>query len=145
MIREATVDDVPSLVEMGARFIAETVYRNHVAINPRALANLMLMLIDSSGGAVFVSELDGKPVGMIGAQVYPHPMSMEFIGAELFWWVEPDARGKGSGIKLLKKAEEWADERGAVRMQMIAPNDKVGRVYAALGYTKIEEQYQRDI
>ena len=145
MIREATVDDVPSLVEMGARFIAETGYRNHIAINPRALANLMIGLIDAVSGVIFVSEKDGKPVGMIGAHVYMHPMSLESVGAETFWWVEPEARGKGSGIRLLKKAEAWADERGAVRMQMVAPNERVAKVYSALGYTKIEEQYQKDI
>ena len=145
MIREATVDDVPSLVEMGARFISETGYRNHLAINSTALADLMLKLIDATAGVIFVSEMDGKTVGMIGAHVYMHPMSWESVGAETFWWVEPEARGKGSGIRLLKKAEAWADDKGAVRMQMVAPNEKVAKVYAALGYTKIEEQYQKDI
>lgn len=145
MIREATIDDVPSLVEMGKRFISETNYNRQIATNPTALADLMMRLIHATAGVIFVSEMNGKAVGMIGAHVYMHPMSWECCGAETFWWVEPEARGKGSGIRLLKKAEQWADEKGAVRMQMVAPTEKAARVYTALGYVKLEEQYQKDI
>jgi len=34
---------------------------------------------------------------------------------------------------------------GAVRMQVIAPNDRVARAYKARGYDKLEEHYQRNL
>lgn len=143
MIRDATLADISVLVDMGGRFIHSTSYFGRFANNANARRELMERLIDHPDGALFVSEKDGIVVGMIGVYAYQHPWSGERIGGEVFWWVDPEARG--CGMQLLRRAEKWADEAGCVRFQMIAPNDKVARVYKHLGYAKIEECYQRDI
>jgi GNAT superfamily N-acetyltransferase len=101
----------------------------------------MRRLIDEPYGAIFVSERRGKVAGMIGVCAYPHLWSGQLIGSELFWWVDPEARG--SGIKLLRRAEEWMERNGCSAVQMIAPNDRVARVYKRLGYAKLEEGWQR--
>jgi GNAT superfamily N-acetyltransferase len=81
-------------------------------------------------------------VGMIGVHIFNHPMSGEKIGCEAFWWVEPEARGGGLG--LLKRGEAWLKAMGAKRIQMIAPNERVARLYRRRGYSKTEEHYQKD-
>jgi len=143
MIREAVAADIPRLVEMGRRFIRESSYRGRIAINGNALKRLMVRLIETPASAVFVSELDGRVIGMVGVHLYGHPMSEELVAGEAFWWVEPEARG--GGLKLLRRAESWAKNMGAVHMQVIAPNDRVARAYKARGYDKLEEHYQRSL
>lgn len=143
MIREATIDDVPRLVEMGGRFVGSSNYCGRLANNPRAQCDMMLRLIGHCDGKVFVSEKDGSVTGMVGVAAFMHPWSGEWMAEEVFWWVEPEARGPG--IKLLKRAEQWANDKSCVRMRSSAPNGRVARAYRALGYTKIEEAYLKDI
>lgn len=143
MIRQATAEDLGTLVEMGLRFIASTSYRGRLAANPGQIAHLMQGLIWADDGTLLVAEDDGKIAGMIGVCIYVHPISGERIAGELFWWMQPEQRG--DGVKLLKAAEAWADEKCAVRMQMIAPDEKVAKAYQALGYGRLEEVWQRDL
>jgi GNAT superfamily N-acetyltransferase len=139
MIRAATSQDVPRLVEMGRRFRSETGYAKVLAENPGKMTELATQLAERGG--LLVSERQGKIVGMIGFYVYPHFLSGEQAGGEVFWWVEPEHRGEG--IKLLKEAERLARTRGAKTMQMIAPTDQVAAVYRRLGYEFVEASYQR--
>jgi len=128
---------------MGQRFIAETSYHSLIASDADALAKTMGHLTASDDAVVLVLENGGKIVGMLGAHVFMHPLSGDRIAAELFWWVEPEHRG--AGLTLLRNAEQWAFEKDATAMQMVAPNERIGLVYQALGYDKIEEHYQRTL
>ena len=143
MIRRAAVQDIPRLVAMGGRFVASSSYRGRMANDAAAQERLMRWLIDKEDGALFVAEQGGRVTGMIGVAAYMHPWAGEWIAGELFWWVEPEARGPG--LALLRCAERWAKAKGCVRMQMIAPNERVGRAYEALGYAELETSYQKDL
>lgn len=144
-MRIATRSDVARLVEMGERFIAETAYREFIAFNREALEALMAGMIGKTNCVIFVEEVSTSIVGMLGMHVYRHPMSNERVAAEAFWWVEPEHRKSSIGIDLLTRGEAWAKANAATKIQMIAPNDRVGRLYKTRGYRKFEEQYQRDL
>lgn len=144
-MRLATRADIPRLVEMGQRFIAETEYRDFIAFNRDALEALMAGMIGKTNCAIFVGEVSGQIVGMLGMHIYRHPMSNERVAAEAFWWVEPEHRKSSVGLDLLARGEAWAKTNAATKMQMIAPNERVGRLYRTRGYRKFEEQYQRDL
>jgi GNAT superfamily N-acetyltransferase len=62
---------------------------------------------------------------------------------EVVWWVEPEARG--DGVRLLRAAEDWAIEQGIGKMQMVAPNERVGALYERMGYLPVETSYQRTL
>lgn len=141
MIREATADDIPRLVDMGRRFLTETVYAGRVLVNPAAMARTLRLLLESDAGALFVSEQDGTVTGMIGLLVFEHPITGERAAQELFWWVEPEHRGYG--IRLLKRGEQWAAAVGAQHLHMIAPTAAVGQLYERLGYGYLEAAYQK--
>lgn len=141
MIRLACESDVPRLVEMGLRFRRETGYCQHLAESAGNMAQTATRLIESGG--VLVSERAGQIVGMIGIFLFPHFLSGEMTAGEVFWWVEPEHRGEG--IKLLREAEKQARERGAVKLQMIAPTAKVAALYERLGYEFVESAYQRTL
>jgi GNAT superfamily N-acetyltransferase len=143
VIRDATEDDIPRLVEMGARFLTETVYRGRVGVNPAAMARTVAMLIRLPTGVVFVTEEDGVVVGMIGLLLFENPISGELTAGELFWYVVPEHRGHG--VRLLKRAEQWARAEGAQQVHMIAPTPEVGQLYDRLGYGYLEAAYQKAI
>ena len=142
MIREATVQDIPRIVEMGRHFIEQSEYTETVKYNPQQLKKLTEGVIENDLGAVFLSEVDGQITGFIAALLFDNPFSGELTASDLAWWVEPDARG--SGVRLLRRAEKWAKGRGATAMNMVAPNPRVGQLYSRLGYRQIENVYQVD-
>lgn len=143
MIRAATTDDAARLHEMGQRFVAETAYRDIIAVDPERLAATIAHLLDNPNGAVLVSDEGGALTGMIAVLAYDHPFSGERTAFEVVWWVEPEARG--AGVRLLKAAERWARDQGIRKMQMVAPNPRVGALYERLGYSPVEMSFQRSL
>lgn len=139
MIREATHADTETLVTMGREFLRSTDYRLLLADNPAQMAALVETLIDHASGVVLVADHDGALTGMIGVLVTAHHLSAEPTAMECFWW----SSTPGDGVRLLKASEQWAREHGAVAMQMVAPDERVGALYARMGYDLIERGYMR--
>lgn len=145
VIRPATVAEVPDLVLMGQHFLAQTPYQDVIADNPQQMQTLATQLLTcGAAGTILVAEdRGGALVGMIGLVVAPHFLSGELAAGEVFWWVEPEHRG--AGLRLLKAAEQWATDAGAVSLQMIAPDDRLGALYARRGYQLVERSYLRKL
>lgn len=139
-IRDATYDDVGQLVQLGFEFVATSEYRDLLQPDEDAVALTMRRLIE--GGVVFVAEEGEAIVGMLGMGLFAHPFTGRVTAGEMFWFVKPDARGS-IGIRLLRRATQWAEDHGAVSIQMVAPNEDVARIYDRLGYRKVETSYQR--
>lgn len=140
--RQATVEDVPRLVEMLREFVTSTKYREYVGASPEALTAFLYGLLRNPSAVIFVAERDAVVIGLIGVLGYVHPMSGRTVAGELFWWLNPSERGAGGW--LLRRAEKWARNYGAQSLQMIAPSDnpRVGAMYEALGYQAVETAYQ---
>lgn len=126
------------MVEMGRRFRKESSYGKLIADNPTKMAQLGIELIRQDG--LLVAERDGAIVGMFGYIVHEHFMSGEKVAGEVFWWTEPEARG--DGLKLLKEAESRARAAGAKYIQMIAPTERVAKLYEHRKYEFVESAYQ---
>jgi len=121
--------------------VATTPYRHLLHVDPERLARVTTDLLANPEAAVFVAEHDGALVGMLAMLVYPHPFSGERLASEVVWFTDPQKRG--DGVRLLKAAEVWARAHGATVIQMIAPTEKVGAFYQAVGYVPVETSYQR--
>lgn len=145
-VRVATLEDLPAIVRMAARFRGETAYAGHVDENLEQLEKLTRFLLEH--GVVHVAEKFGKAVvGMVAAMVVANLVDGVLTGTEVAWWVEPEYRGGTAGVRLLEAVEQWAAARGARRFQMIAPtaNARVGELYRRRGYTEIETIWQREL
>lgn len=143
MVRRAVKNDIARIVDMGARFIRETGYSGQLPENRSKMADLVNRLIEDPNGLVLVATDPSGLIGMLGAIAFKHPMSDELVASEMFWWIEPETRG--SGVKLLRTAENWASQLGARRFIMIAPTERVGQFYERVGYERVETSYQRKL
>lgn len=140
MIRVGTIADVDAMVAMGQRFLAGTVYRELMAESPERMRTTALMFVTDTDKVALLAVQDRSIVGMLLALLHTHFLSGERMAGEVAWWTEPEARG--TGLRLLRAAERWARENGAVRFQMIAPSPDVERIYQARHYAKVETTYQ---
>ncbi len=133
------VSDIPRLVEMGEHFHSSSTYSKYLSGNPEQMRKCAEKVLEGDG--LIVSERGGQVTGMLGYIVFPHFMSGEVMGGEVFWWVEPNHRGEG--LKLLRAAEKCARSSGAKRFQMIAPSEEVEKIYEQMGYEYVESTYQK--
>jgi GNAT superfamily N-acetyltransferase len=147
-IRCATRDDTAAIVAMGARFLASTPYgallSPAAALTPEQLVPFVDLVFQV--GAVLVAEVDGVIVGMLGLSPAVHKVSGLAYGSELAWWVDPSARGAGTGKALLEAAESWTRSQGLALLEVSAPaGSEIGRFYERLGYVPVETTYTRQV
>ena len=143
-IREATLDDIPSLLVLAKHFIEQTEYKRTLAINFEQLTTLGQNLINGPDGVIFISESGGKVTGMMGLLACTQPMSGELVVSDMFWFVEPESRGS-AGIRLLRRGERWARATGATSLIMVAPTVRVGKFYKRIGFLHIEAVYHKSL
>jgi GNAT superfamily N-acetyltransferase len=128
---------------MALTFQATTSYATHLRATDATLRALTVGLLANPDAVIFVAAQGATIVGMLAASLYIQPMSGVLIGTELCWWMDPAVRGGRTALRLIRRAEAWAREKGAVTFQMMAPTAKVGAFYTALKYELIEMHYQR--
>lgn len=129
MISEATPDDLPRIVQMGARF--HKAAKLDGAFMPQTFWSFCEYLLNEDCGVIFVS-----PAGMIGGHKSPLPWCCNFIVArEAFWWSED-----GQGRALMAKFEEWASDADQIRMALLGSlrPAAVARVLSQAGYEAAE-------
>ena len=97
-------------------------------------------------GDVFVAELDGAPVGVVQAMVFPHFQHQGGWCCELeSVHVREDLRGRGIGAHLLGAAEQLARQRGCYRLQLTNRNVRVDahRFFLANGYDQTSQGFKQ--
>lgn len=139
MIRLATVDDMPAIIEMGRRFHAASPWAD-MPIDEGHLVAHMTGFIEGDNSAVFVLDDLTGGIGLFVSPVYFSPV---LVAQETFWYCEAPGRGGA----LLEVAEEWARNMGADHLSMICLEGKnrdiVGKIYERRGYRPTEHTYMK--
>lgn len=91
----------------------------------KARTALTSLLHDTARSCVLVARLQGRIVGMCSAQLV-----MSTSQGALSAWVEDvivehSSRGRGIGQTLLNELEQWCQEQGVTRMQLLADKDNL--------------------
>jgi GNAT superfamily N-acetyltransferase len=145
MIRKATPDDVPAIVEMSRKFYVTTSYCGFTPMCDETVARLAQTLIDT--GVMLVAEIEGRAVGMVGLFVAPFMFNHAIKGAyEVVWWVDPDAQGNGAGKALLAAIEPACREAGCAVIQMVhlaTSPPQAAALYERMGYGHSESSYTK--
>lgn len=146
MIRPATADDAPRLLEMGRAFFAESGHESEeTPFDPESFAQTLALL--ARHNLLLVMEKGGAAVGMAAADVAPAYWNHKILlGREAFWYLSPDHR-KGDGRKLLAALEAASKDYGAHFFDVVAESGHrskaLGRVYESAGYVPAETAYRK--
>lgn len=145
MIRKATHDDIPRIVEMSDKFYAQTRY---VDIAPMAIESAAgLAIIMMKQGVMLLAESESEVVGMVGLFIEPFTFNIaKTMATEIVWWVDPDHQRSGIGAELLAAIEPACRERGAdmIRMMCLAGQSEAAEaIYTRMGYTPSEHAYTK--
>lgn len=139
MIREATHDDIPALVEMGRQFHAMAPHNPMGAYDGEGVGRMLAFLIESPS-AVVLTNGDGA-IGGVMAPIYfcPSKLMME----EAFWWAR-----KG-GRDLLREFEVKSREMGAACLYLSTLENEhwhlIDRVVTRRGFAPIERRYVKEL
>jgi GNAT superfamily N-acetyltransferase len=146
MVRDATTADIPELVRLGSLSLVNGPYAGMIKDTPEQSAKLALEVIENAKGKVLIYENDtGRVVGLLGFIIFAHYFTGEPTANEIMWYVEPEERKGGGGMKLLWEAERQAKEMGAKYMSFSAPNVDVANIYERFGYKQLEVSFVKEL
>lgn len=138
-VRSATVDDIPALVEMGAKFHAMSPHAFLGEYDPQGIGNLLRFLATGSN-TILLTNGEGL-IGGVLAPVYFAPTKI--MAEESFWWA-------GSGGGLLLAAFETEAKRLGADFVLLSTlhndrSDVIDRVVRRKGYAPVERRYIKEI
>jgi ribosomal protein S18 acetylase RimI-like enzyme len=150
MIRQATLGDIPEIINMVHNFYKASHFPELAPYNKDSMMALLINMVNDSPHILLVSEKDGKLDGTICMLIFPYFINHEVMTAQdLWWWVEPEARGTTVGIKLIKEAEKLVKEKGIAHMTMMSMEssdaDKVNKLYSKMGMKLMEYAYIKEL
>lgn len=144
-IRDATLDDVEVIADLGARFFDEAGWADVAEWDRNSIIATLRHMAEDPHSILLVAIRKGVIIGMAGGVVFPAYFNANlFMGQELFWWVDPADRD-GAGRALFKAMEEAARDVGAEVWSMIALDkvrwQAVGACYKRRGYRASEHSF----
>ena len=131
MIREATTDDVLRIVDMVEAL--RLAVGGPVPVDRPHTARTVAGLLASPDGCVWVSDNGFIAGALTQTIISPAPLAQE-----LGWYA-----ADGTGLRLLRRFETWAQERGAVLIQL--STGATGPDLTRLGYRPAEMAWVRSI
>lgn len=147
MIRAATHDDIPRLVELGQLLHGTSTYAGS-DIKPEKIATLLGQLIDGLG-VVFAAEVDGEVVGGFAGAITEQWFSDDLIAFDYSLFIEPSKRQGLTALKLVLAFQNWAKAKGAkeIRMGITTGMNVEGtsRLYRHLGFEYVGPLFRMEI
>lgn len=144
MIRNATLDDIPRIVEMGKNLTLQTTY-GFVTYSPERVQATCELLINS--GFIVVAQKNGEVVGAMLGDVYTPWYTTDRMGIDYSIYIEPEHRQGMIAVRMIKRFEEWCIGMGAKQIRPgVGTGDKnISRLYHALGYRSVGECFLKDV
>lgn len=144
MIRNATLEDIPRLAQMGADFIEQSSFASF-EYSPERLAQHVKVLI--AHGFIVVAEKDGVVIGTMMGDVMTPWYTHERMGIDHVLYIEAQHRNGLIAAKMIKRFEAWCKEMGA---KQIRPGVSTGdpgalRLYQGLGYEVVGNCYKKEV
>lgn len=146
-IRKAEPNDFHALLPLAEKFYNSTEFAKTMPFDVPSILEFYIGLLQ--GGVVLMAELEGKPVGMLGAHLQPfHLNQNHLVCAEAMWWVEEEARGLSVASDLVRAMEAQAEKAGCTIKILSMLNTSpavVEQYYESLGYRKTEIAFIKEV
>lgn len=137
MIRTATHEDIPRLIELGEQMHVESRFAR-LPFDRDKVQALFAHLIESPDGLLLVADADGVLVGGFAGYVVEHYFARTKVASDFGLFIEPASRGGMTAPRLLKAYIEWAKAQGAVMIQAGITTgvhvEQTTRLYEKLGF-----------
>jgi GNAT superfamily N-acetyltransferase len=150
IVRNAIAEDLPRYAPLAQTFHAASPMRDVIPFDPEGYTNFFLQAVQSPDVGLWLAEENGNIIGIAGALFYPMYFSpSNMVVQELWWWLTPEARGKGAGQAMYDMIESWAIAKNATAIFMIALEDeradKMANVYARKGFRPMERTFMKEV
>jgi GNAT superfamily N-acetyltransferase len=149
-VRKAIEADLPKYIVLAESFHIASPMHGVIDFDPVGYAQFFSTSLKNDSVGIWLAEIDGEIVGISGAVAYPlyfNPSAL--VVQELWWWLTPKSRGSGAGGKMFKQIEEWAKERNASALFMIALEDsrakKMENLYVRAGFKPMERTFIKEV
>lgn len=145
MIRAAKKEDIHELTKMAMAMHEESDF-NDVPFNFRFTYDFLSFTLEDDDCCIFVSEKEGQIVGAFLGGVTPFFFSAALKAYDIALFVLPNHRGGAAALKLLRRFETWAKEKGCskVYLSVSTNNSKADIFYDKMGYQRIGGVYRKN-
>jgi GNAT superfamily N-acetyltransferase len=142
-LKQATIEDNDNVLAMVKEYAYTSPYKDKV--NKEALELLVKEFLVEKDKVVFYVVQDNLPIGFIAGAAVPFILGLDTIATEFAWWVHPDFRLNGVGLRLIDAFEAWAKEEGCSMVALSSTDEGTGEVYTKRGYSLAEHTYMKTV
>ena len=144
VIRRAEMKDISALVDLYYKWMKEgLVDTTGFEWDPNKATMLVLKALQ--GGAYFLAEDGDRTVGAIGVMLDRWMENDYSILKEVYYWIDPEYRGKGVGDRLLVAVEDLGRQSKCAIVMMYdwRPGGpySLENYYQSRGYAPVQMQY----
>jgi GNAT superfamily N-acetyltransferase len=150
IVRKATEVDLPKYIVLAESFHTASPMHGVIGFDAAGYSQFYLSSLQNDNVGIWLAEIDDEIVGICGALVYPvyfNPSAL--VVQELWWWLTPASRGSGAGGQMFKQIEQWAKEKNASVLFMIALEDnrakKMENLYTRAGFKPMERTFIKEV
>lgn len=142
MIRDAILDDIPKLLEMGVLMHSEGRFKRF-NFDLDKLEVVLDHLIEDKRGIALVCDDDGITGLFIGV-VVEHYFGRDLSSMDLALYVDKEHRKGKTAMLLIEEYKKQAIEKGAVDVGIGNSMGEVGDLYLKAGFTLVGGNYRME-
>jgi GNAT superfamily N-acetyltransferase len=150
LVRKALESDLPQYLILAQAFHAASPMHGSIGFDVPGYSQFYLSSLQNDSIGIWLAEIEDEIVGICGALVYPlyfNPSAL--VVQELWWWLTPASRGSGAGGQMFKQIEQWAKDKEAAALFMIALEDnrakKMENLYIRAGFKPMERTFIKEV
>lgn len=148
MIREANFLDIPDLVKIGKELYDAAINHKYSWNDERAIEACKYFM-SSSDSMIIVGIQHEQIAGFFIGELYRPIASNDIVANDVMIFVRPEFQGGKIALKLIKKYEAWAKEKGAKFINLgVSSGLKQNRtlsMYELLGYRPHSVSYIKEV
>lgn len=145
VIRPATREDVPRIVEMAEQFYATTPYPDFAPLDRNSAAGLAIITMEQF--ILLVVELEGRVCGMVSLSIEPFTFNTRCkVANEIAYWLDPEVRGMGVAVELMQAMEQACADKGVqvIRMAHLSTSPpRAAQIYESMGYVHTDSHFMK--
>jgi RimJ/RimL family protein N-acetyltransferase len=150
MIKQLAAEDLEEYLLLLQKFHLKSTIHSYADFDYSSCKTFLLSCLENPDISVLCYKKDNKVVGIAGGLLFPLYFNHNYkVVQELWWWVEEEYRGSECATEMYKALEQWANDKQANGMFMIALEDsnveKMVKVYKRKGFVGTERTFIKEL